>query len=286
MRRLVIALTVLSLGAAAWWAIPAGAQPAPATTPAPAVATGARTAPNFLSVCRYSHRASDDPIVFLGKPGASHSHDFMGNDSTNAYSQYQSMRAATTSCRVADDTAGYWVPTLLDNGVAVAPLRLHAYYRTGGKPGATIRPFPAGLKVVAGDSKATSAQPLRVARWDCGVVGGVRPQATPPTCPAGDQLHVAITFPDCWNGRDLDSADHKSHLSYSVRGACDAAHPVPVPQLTESIVYPTSGGPTFTLSSGGVYSAHADFFNAWNQARLDLLVHDCLNAMVHCGAIR
>ena len=31
-------------------------------------------------------------------------------------------------------------------------------------------------------------------------------------CPGG--LRAQIFFPACWNGKDLDSADHKSHKSY------------------------------------------------------------------------
>jgi hypothetical protein len=38
-----------------------------------------------------------------------------------------------------------------------------------------------------------------------------------------------------------------------------------------------------SLSSGGRYSAHADFFNAWNQGRLASLVRGCLNALRRCG---
>ena len=37
------------------------------------------------------------------------------------------------------------------------------------------------------------------------------------------------------------------------------------------------------LSSGGVYSGHADFINAWDQARLAGLVTDCLNELRFCG---
>ena len=37
------------------------------------------------------------------------------------------------------------------------------------------------------------------------------------------------------------------------------------------------------LSSGGVYSGHADFINTWDQARLAGLVTDCLNGLRFCG---
>ena len=37
------------------------------------------------------------------------------------------------------------------------------------------------------------------------------------------------------------------------------------------------------LASGGQYSGHADFVNAWNQAALSKLVASCLNRFRHCG---
>ena len=37
------------------------------------------------------------------------------------------------------------------------------------------------------------------------------------------------------------------------------------------------------LASGGIYSAHADFFNAWNETALTRLTNGCLNALRHCG---
>ena len=46
-------------------------------------ATAAATSGSFVTQCDFSHRLPDDPIVFPGQPGASHSHDFTGNRSTN-----------------------------------------------------------------------------------------------------------------------------------------------------------------------------------------------------------
>jgi hypothetical protein len=97
---------------------------------------------------------------------------------------------------------------------------------------------------------------------------------------------MSIHFPDCWNGKDLDSPDHQSHMAYSERGACPAGYPVPVPALTVHVKYAIAGGPGVTLSSGAPYTAHADFFNAWDQAELTKLVQNCINAQVECGARR
>ena len=107
-------------------------------------------------------------------------------------------------------------------------------------------------------------------------------------CPTG--LKLRIQFPDCWDGVNLDSADHKSHMAYSARArramfrTCPATHPVPVAALTLNVRYPVTTNTGLVLASGGVYSGHADFFNAWDQAALERLTTQCLNAAIHCGA--
>ena len=67
---------------------------------------------NFVENCRFSHQAPDDPIVFPGKPGASHQHTFVGSRTTNAFSTFGSLRSGRTTCARPDDTAAYWVPAL------------------------------------------------------------------------------------------------------------------------------------------------------------------------------
>ncbi len=126
---------------------------------------------------------------------------------------------------------------------------------------------------------------MGVTFWSCGAGSGVAPSSTVPTCPAqrGSFLRLHIRFPSCWDGRRLDSPDHKSHMAYAMRGRCPSTHPVPVPALAQIYRYPTRGGEGFSLASGGQFSAHADFFNAWNPGALRRLVDGCLNALVHCG---
>ncbi len=239
---------------------------------------------NFISSCRFSHRAMDDPIVYPGQPGKSHDHSFVGNRSTSAFSTLDSLLAAATTCQRVADTAAYWMPTLIVNGSAVAPQGATIYYRR--RTIDNVRPFPSGLKMIAGDSHATSAQSLAVTYWNCGAETGIPPSSTVPTCPdaRGSSLRLHVNFMDCWDGANLDSADHKSHMAYSMRGRCDAAHPVAVPRITLIYRYPVTGAGTVELSSGGQFSAHADFFNAWQQGRLTGLVNSCLNALRHCGA--
>jgi hypothetical protein len=249
----------------------------------PGVTRGDLRGVNFVENCRFSHSAPDDPIVFPGKAGASHDHTFVGNRSTNASSTYASLRRSPTSCRRAEDTAGYWVPTLLQNGTPVPPQSATIYYRRGTL--AQVTTFANNLRMIAGDANATTPQGMRVTFWSCGALSGVPPSSTVPTCPdaRGSFLRLHVRFPSCWDGANLDSSDHKGHMAYAMGRRCPSTHPVAVPAITQIYRYATRGGDGFTLASGGQFSAHADFVNAWKPGALRRLVDDCLNALVHCG---
>jgi hypothetical protein len=44
----------------------------------------------------------------------------------------------------------------------------------------------------------------------------------------------------CWDGVNLDSANHKSHVAYpGYNGKCPTTHPVKIPQLFFEIVWDT-----------------------------------------------
>ncbi len=92
-----------------------------------------------------------------------------------------------------------------------------------------------------------------------------------------------MNFPDCWDGKSLLSIS-QSHMTYSVNGRCPAANPVALPTLSLVFRYPvTSTSEKVELASGGQYSGHADFVNAWDQRALASLVATCLNRYRHCG---
>ena len=92
---------------------------------------------------------------------------------------------------------------------------------------------------------------------------------------------MRFTFPDCSNGK-LDSHNHRAHMAYSRRingePRCPSSHPISVPVLIMNVTFPlpTSRGPV-RLSSGKPSTAHADFFNTWNQKALKRLVSHCIN---------
>ena len=238
---------------------------------------------NFIGSCRFSHEAPDDPIVYPQKPGLSHDHTFVGNTTTNAFSTVDSLLSGSTTCRRPGETAAYWMPTLLVDGSPVMPEGATIYYRR--RTLSAVTAPPSGFKMIAGSSAATSPQSMQVTFWNCGLNAGVSPSSTPLACPAGrgNGLRLHVTFPSCWNGITLDSPDHKAHVAYPTNGRCPSGFDTAIPQISLIYRYPVSGEHTFELASKGVYSAHADFFNAWNQTTLERLVDTCLNALRHCG---
>jgi hypothetical protein len=144
-----------------------------------------------------------------------------------------------------------------------------------------IETFPSGLAMIAGDATATAPQPGEAAGWVCGA--STRVAASPPDCPARAPLHMLLTFPDCWDGENLDSDDHRSHVAYSAAGECPSSHPVHVPQLTVSVAFPISGSDhDLRLASGSVHSVHGDFLNAWQPDGLRREVEACIHRDVVC----
>jgi hypothetical protein len=253
-----------------------------ATAPA-AYARSSDNGASFAVRCDFSHRNLDDPIAHPGEEGAAHSHDFFGNVTTNAHSTYENMLGQDTTCThledTAADTAAYWMPTVYWNGEQLTSNRAVFYYRTGGKNHTTVRPYPAGLKVITASERYIS--------WRCGRADNGKGTRNPPTqCDTGE-LGVRIIFPDCSNGK-ANSANHKSHMAHSrlIDGKvrCPRSHPKPVPVLTMNVTFPIPIGETgeVTLSSDkpgdpGGSTMHADFWNTWDQATLKHLVTHCIN---------
>ncbi|HVL90258.1 MAG TPA: DUF1996 domain-containing protein [Actinomycetota bacterium] len=237
--------------------------------------------------------APDDPIVSPGAADSSHLHEFYGNTAIHPSSTYESLIVAATGCehsKAGDepgDTASYWHPTVSVNGARVAAPKSTFYYsnRARKKPG-TMKAWPAGLKAIAGNGKATSPQSTSIVYWGCGDGSSVSKVNMPPQCKAGDAgLTVHVIYPDCWDGVRLDSPDHKSHLAYSNKSSvCPSTHPVSLPWLMQRFqwtnFYPAPS--SITLSSGPAYTFHSDFWNTWNQARLEQLVAFCINAGKKC----
>jgi len=99
-------------------------------------------------------------------------------------------------------------------------------------------------------------------------------------------LRLEVVFPSCWNGKDVDSPDHKSHMAYSslvLDGTCPPGFPVRLPTLLYETIWDTQSFAgmegEFVLSNGDTtgYGNHADFINGWNVDFLQRAIHTCTN---------
>jgi uncharacterized protein DUF1996/F5/8 type C domain-containing protein len=257
------------------------------TAPPPTIPPGAVRVAEFLADCPASHRLPDDPIIFPNMPGASHMHSFFGSTVTDAYSNVNTLLNANSNCNPSIDKSAYWIPTFYNNNVPVEPTTGIFYYLGEGVSDALIaqtQPFPLGLRIVAGNAKATGPNDNTISRWSCLAAGEVGSSHDFVTCPAGSMLESYLDFPHCWDGVNLDSADHKSHMAYPVNNACPASHPVVVPKLRQVMRYPVNGNPAnFRLASGAGYTMHGDFFNAWPVEEMARRVNDCIRPIIKCG---
>jgi hypothetical protein len=270
-----------------------------------AVSTAALTAasqaladsPGWITQCPYSHTNNDDPIVYPGQPGAAHTHDFFGARTANHASTYSSMVSGATTCGTTEDKAGYWVPALYKNGVKInaagSGTKQRFYYRDNHHAaGASVEAFPPNFKMVQGAANATSLADANAkgarwgsrAWWGCGdnSVGG-KP-TSPPNC-ANGELTIHVTFPSCWNGKQIDGDNVAAgNVKFPSDKRCPSTHPRRFPQIIYRLEYPVGTSSSgISLASGPPYTYHADFWNTWQQPKLSSLVANCLNRDVNCG---
>ncbi len=250
----------------------------------------------FNATCKYSHSGKNDPIVFPGQTGASHMHSFMGNKITKASTTAADlMKYTATSCVPKKDRSSYWLPTLYSNKTnhAIQPSMLIAYYGSlldDANKKKTV-PMPNGLRMIVGDPTkqvATPAGSQNAFYCSGGPVDGASRSTdggNSAVCGDGGTIHYTMRFPDCWDGKHLDSPDHKSHVTYGSNGDCPKAFPVRIPAVTFSIYYPTHGVKAgLHLSSGKLSSMHGDAFFAWDPKTMADRVKSCVRQMVTCAS--
>lgn len=101
-------------------------------------------------------------------------------------------------------------------------------------------------------------------------------------------IRIELAFPSCWNGKDLDSADHKSHVAYPnfvQSGKCPPEFPVRIPTLLYEIIFDTQINKgkdgTYVFSNGDTtgYGNHGDFFSGWDPAFLQQAIEQCTDSM-------
>ncbi|MFG1895498.1 DUF1996 domain-containing protein [Micromonospora zamorensis] len=271
------------------WTAQADAYKALKTDPVPA---GVGNLPEFRADCQYSHRLPDDPIVAPGLPGASHMHSFVGNKAVDANTVAGDLTKFTaTSCKPVQDHSAYWVPTLYDNatGKPVETTGFRVYYRSLAKNSTGQMPMPNGLRMISGDAKKKKPTPrgatgqFYCAFYGPGDLDGIARSTNGnwPICGGDATLHFMMQFPDCWDGRHLDSPNHKDHVAYGSGNACPTSHPVRIPAITFDIRYPAKGTPAgYYLSSDkegkSASSMHGDAFVMWDVDTMNKRTRNCV----------
>ncbi|RYP04221.1 hypothetical protein DL764_004611 [Monosporascus ibericus] len=241
-----------------------------------------------------------DPIVSPGAHLSDHVHAVIGG--TNFFAGTTPANALTSTATTCDkelDHSIYWVPQLYhitpDNRYEMVKFEGSAvYYQNRAcdyQPGRTTcpsfktnfaRPFPEGLQMVAGNPmKRTFDQSdieQRAVNHLCLLRGGGSVQTS--SLPLEQCLYIRsqVTLPSCWNGRDLDSPNHKSHMSYPDPrygdyngGVCPESHPIALITIFYEFFFNTAkyNDRNFVFAQGDKtgYGFHGDFVNGWTDLR-------------------
>jgi hypothetical protein len=255
----------------------------------------------FRSVCEVTKYGWDDPIVYPNQPGVAHLHMFWGNAGVNAFSTPQSIKTTGNgTCRggIANRSA-YWIPAMLtSDGRVIHPVEVHSYYKREYwlSKSTPIVKVPTGLRMISGDMKATPATVQSTARYSykCwNTYTGDFSTITGPKCSSGDFLSVNVFFPQCWDGKNLDSTDHKSHMTWPSGGKCPTTHPVALPGLSSHILYRASdisaagnnvhlSSDMYSVNGNGGFSLHADFMEGWDDDIATTFTQKCVNENKDC----
>jgi hypothetical protein len=174
-------------------------------------------------------------------------------------------------------------------GGIVRPASVLIQYR--GNPTSKVVPMPKFLRALTGDAKPTSRGPANArATWTC---SGFTDRLSDkyPICPAGSQVQRVQDFPGCWDGKNIDSTNHRDHLAFAdaATGACKQGF-VAIPQLRITISYDiprdVQAKGQFALDSfpeedHNPFSDHNDFINV-NSAQTMKKIATCINKGKTC----
>lgn len=262
------------------------AAAAPSRPAAPDASTGTVTEDCGLG----SHRNADNVITAPRIPGgAEHTHDYVGNLTTDAWSTNDSLAVGASSCRDGDQSALYWpVLRTMAGGQPGKPLSPAAVLvRFQGNPLTKVVAMPRFLRVVTGNSTAVTDHGAHAhPQWSCTGFADRRTTSYP-ICPPGSAVLRIFDFPSCWNGLELDSADHRGQIVFpGPDGACPRAT-FPVPQLHVEVSYSPADSGSYVVDAmprQGFSSTtdHADFIDAMTAAAMANLV-DCINSGRTCS---
>ncbi|MFJ5531970.1 DUF1996 domain-containing protein [Streptomyces sp. NPDC093261] len=282
----------------------------------PAGQDGASTGA-FVTKCGVNaggNHNTDNVIVAPGvKNGAHHLHDYVGNQSNDAFATNDTFAAAQTSCENQQDKSSYYWPVLRvqdgtqdfdqnndgggkEGNVGKILVARQAQITFVGSPTSKVVAMPRFLRIITGDAKAFTNGPANAnAHWSC--TGFEDRQLTDkyPICPSGSSVVRSFAFQSCWDGQNIDSANHRTHVAFAAAdGNCQNGFKA-IPQLTMRLVYDV---PPPVIENGQVKNPYAvdgfpeqlhkpitdhdDFINVMTDELMGQVV-DCINNGRQCG---
>jgi Domain of unknown function (DUF1996) len=246
------------------------------------------------------HNADNFVVVPGRESGAHHMHDYLGNVSDWRTTDESLAASKNTSCRAGDQSTYFW-PVLRD----ITKVGADAGQVGGGKDGndglilpiaearvdflgnaqSKVVAMPRFLHLYTGNAKAVTSN-LKFARsqWGC---AGFTNRWTPkyPLCPNGAVQRV-FEYPSCWNGKDLQSNDLRSHVAFpGTDGACPAGTRA-IPKLVITVTQFVPPGRSFATDAfpgehHSPFTSHASFANVMSDDLMALIV-DCINDGRQC----
>ncbi|WP_410620337.1 DUF1996 domain-containing protein [Amycolatopsis sp. cmx-8-4] len=151
--------------------------------------------------------------------------------------------------------------------------------------------MPLGLKILYGDAKQSTNGPANARpSWTC---TGFEDRLTDlyPICPAGSKVERIHAFPNCWDGKNTDSANHRTHVVFAdQQGKCPQGFKN-IPQLQVTLVYDVPQDvqqngqykvDAFAQEKHNPRSDHDDFGNVMSKKIMNRLVN-CVNSGKACA---
>ncbi|MEH1130539.1 DUF1996 domain-containing protein [Micromonospora sp. CPCC 206061] len=235
------------------------------------------------------HRNTANYVVAPGVPGPPHHvHDYVGNLSTGLDSTDATLAAAPTTCANGDKSTYYW-PVLrkgarADTGHGAIEVPAAVTLTAYPDPGGPVVEMPRLLRATTGDARAaTHDAGLARPSWTCAGAGPPGPRY--PLCPGGARLLRVFEFPSCWDGRRVDSPDHRAHLVFPAPEGCPRGT-FAVPRLRLTVAYERPDGDRFAIDGfpdqrGSPVTDHAFLVNLMPEALMAQVVR-CLNTGAGC----
>jgi Domain of unknown function (DUF1996) len=273
----------------------------------PAAQAGASTG-SFASNCGRNgdrHLNPDNVIVAPGvSDGAQHTHDYVGNVSTNAFSTNNSLAAAGTTCTNGDQSTYYWPVLRLRDGQQEKDANAPGGGKDGnigkiliprtvsvqmqGNAASHVTAMPRFLRIITGDAKAFTNGPANAnASWSCTGFENRQLKDKYPICPRGSNVVRTFNFPGCWDGQNIDSANHRTQTAFTnAAGACPANFKA-IPHLVERLTYAVPKRTVFAVDSfpdqlHKPVTDHGDFINVMSAGLMNQAVR-CINSGHRCG---